>query len=242
MLPMARDVELTKCPIVKIENATLDTYLDVSGFGDFKIITFQRQLIWIRSATASVVLMRKGKLLRTVGNFNDHFGFLKSAETALEEAKKLAAMEEIGPESEIQVMVNLNIVDEPAIFDTSGIALDYMKSYPTKIAYRSISDNIDMRQFAYSGTDAMAKWVKGDDESKFSLHTQVPWIEPVMVISNQCLWDSSKPQANPTLGCECATAIAWHRERAVNFSDQLINQRDELLEMIRKRRLQLAIA
>jgi len=216
--------------------------MDVSGFGDFKIVTFQRQLIWVRSASASVVMMRKGKVLRSMGNFNDHYGFLKSAESAVAEAKEMAAREEVGPGSEIQIVVSLDIVDEPAIFDVSPIAMDHMSTFPSQIAIRPVADSNERRHFAYSGTDDMAEWVKGDHESKFALYNKVPWVERVMLVSNQTLWDSSTQMGDTTADIGIATAIERHRTEAVSFAHELIAQRDDLLSKMRERMARMSAA
>lgn len=237
---MAGDIQLTKCPVVKIEQATLDTYLDVSGLGDFQIVTFKRQLIWIRSATATVAMIRKGKVLRVVAEHNDYYGFLTAAEAALKEAKSIAALEEVGPGSEVQIVVTLDVVDEPAIFDLSWQALEYMKTFRSKIAYRSIIEPKDRRHFAYNGTEAMAEWVKGNQEDKFKLHAVVPWIDRNIVVSNQCLWDSSKHLDNPGADEAIAGDIEMLRAGTVDFTAKLVAQREDLLVTIRERQSRMS--
>lgn len=236
---MAGHVILTKCPIVKIENVALDTYLDVSDFGDYKIITFQRQLIWLRSAEAKVLLMRKGKVLRSLSSFNDYCGYLTSASAAIEAAKRFAVTEEVWPESEVQVVVSLDIVDEPSIFDLSSRGMDYMEMSTSQIAYRPL-DETEGRQFAYSGTEDMDAWVRGDSESKFRLHSQVPWVQRTALVSGHALWDSSKHLSNPAADIEIAATIEQYRAEVVNYTHELIAQREALRTKMQERRAHMS--
>lgn len=222
---MAGEVSLTKTPIVKIENAALESFIDVSGFGDFQIVSFERQLIWIRSAAANVSIMRKGKVLRSAGDYNDYYGYLTSAEAAIKDAIALAHADEIEPGDDLSVVVTLDITEVPAIFDTSSLAMQYMDTFPRQIAYQPITFKAGRPQLAYSGSDAMAKWAAASHATKFDMYNQVPWIVPTKLISGLCLWDSSNPKAADDI----ATFLKNHRDAAVNLADELFAQRETLL-------------
>jgi hypothetical protein len=222
---MAGDVNLTKTPIVKIENAALESFIDASGFGDFQIVPFERQLIWIRSATANISMMRKGKVLRSAGDFNDYYGYLTSAEAAIKAAIELAHADEIEPGDDLSVVVTLEITDEPAIFDTSSLGMQYMETFPRQIAYQPITFKAGRPQLAYSGTDAMAKWATASLATKLEYYDQVPWIVPKQLVTGLHLWDSSSPKSSD----EIATIIAMHRDSALNCVDELLAQKEALL-------------
>ncbi|MBB4866907.1 hypothetical protein HNP46_005814 [Pseudomonas nitritireducens] len=182
------DTQYTTEPIVKLEVAKLASYHDVSGLGDYRVVEFERRLIWIRQTRAVLEYWRNGKRLAERSTRAWGSSYLSVFESSILEAINACREEEIDESSDIELVIRLIITDVPAVTCNAfanGVASE-------KIGYRPIPETWKSNHhLAYQGDGELHKWARAKGVERSELVEEVQWICPAEVM-DLIAWRSSK--------------------------------------------------
>lgn len=106
---MNRDVDHSRCPVVERESVSMVATMDgAEARKDFEIL-------WLRESETKLVLMHRGVEICDLGTTNDFYGFLTSAEGAIEDAASHVVRLKIDDGTLLRVVALLRVFDEPRL-------------------------------------------------------------------------------------------------------------------------------
>lgn len=200
---MKNSLTYTSDPIVKMEHAELVSYADISGHGDFAIVQFKKKLFWIQETEANILVLRNDKTLAKISG--TYVGRIKRA---IDEAKSYCLENQIDENSEVEVVVSVNVFHKPAVLDTSHEAMEIMRMYKNHVAYKEFdgrgsnayesNQNRPIYRFAYNddgeGENAINAWSAACKEHNhqeiFELYESIPWIARKLILEEKKFWSS----------------------------------------------------
>lgn len=243
---MSKDPKLTGGHVVKIETVQLESFIDVTGAGDYQVVPFEREIFWVRSAEARVALAFKGKFLKEIATFVDgRAGFLSCVKSALDCALAAADDMRLLPHTAtenlvLQVMITTQ--DTPAVMDRSSKAMHYMDIFKG-IAIHELDgaggEDNSIRIACAGVNNALRDWAalnapgKPKDYAEISKqYEKIQWLEKNVITNGEVIWSSDTSTDN-------TFEKAMQKTQAIidgtpNLISILEEQRQEYLRKIRE--------
>lgn len=104
----------TNCPVIKSDIQSLAQRITVGG-ERLMMVPFEKKIYWTQESESEIQFYHGEKLFQKGSTYTDHYGFLKSAASAIDEAKELLKVYSITPESSLSVLVKTKIYHVPLL-------------------------------------------------------------------------------------------------------------------------------
>jgi hypothetical protein len=189
---------------------TLARYVDVTGTGNSKAMTFEQEVLWVREAGTKLIFIHGGVELKTSSGYADcGYGFLSSLRSVLDDASRNLRRYSVTPDSTLELQVLVSITDKPVLIDNSAEARDW-NARSKRIQYQSLPTDwliYDAEKFA--ARDAAKTW---SERCQIEVHR----LEAVPV-SETVIWSSKNtPEDN---AAKVEAFIAEQRAIAQSLAD-----------------------
>lgn len=107
------------CPVV--HRGPMRLWQQANVGGEWRLIPFEREVLWLRQSEAEIVLRHGGREVDTRATLNDFYGFLTSLEWAVtDDVPGLADHYGVTADTLLSVDVDVTVSDVPCLADTSA--------------------------------------------------------------------------------------------------------------------------
>jgi len=120
----------SRCPVIRTERMTLWQQVQVAGAT--RMISFEREIIWLRESETEMVLEHRGEHVAGLCTLGDHGGFMTSLEIAVRESKRFREQYKIEPGDSLQITAIVIVKDRPVAADTSDEAANWNAGHEVK--------------------------------------------------------------------------------------------------------------
>lgn len=109
-------------PVIRTERLTLWEQVQVAGAT--RMISFDRDIVWLRQSETQMVLEHRGAEVASLCTLSDFYGFLSCLEHSCKEAKRFREQYKIKSGDALKIMALTTVADRPVVADTSDEAVN----------------------------------------------------------------------------------------------------------------------